>query len=503
MKTTFIKKFICIPLVLALLLCGCNTVQNGEENATEPPSGQTTQPDTAAFVPRKDYGELAIFTGGYRDDIWVDESIPKRYGLMTLDGRIVAEAVYNRYEIFELDGKKYYSMMISENEMGSPEELKCTSLFMPSDGSWAVTLDGDINHITPERIITSKYDEYFKIYDYSGKLIYKADKNLSVTWNNGTSSHAKLVGAYNWYEDGTPLLLFDMNGKVVFDEFTFFIGFENGKSVVRVTETDLYGIITDSGEWLLEPVYSDIDTVNDEYFVAVKDDREVTVFDKELNKLYKFDTWSYKGEHRYYEIVENRLLYYCGHSSAVDDYYRDMFTDEIITCKENGLPATQYLGNNRFCAVDENSTAWVFDIDGNLILKIHNTENVLSEYNKAYLTACTYGDIATETYYRSDNGEKLGTVSFREDEMKSLDFIDFERKLAIASDLKEIEFPYFDGTYNLTNYETGKVLIEGCEEITVEDYGGKTFINAVYTDKINVYDLDLNLILSTENVLYD
>lgn len=495
------KKVIFAILVLSLILCGCNSVPT-KGNSTTSPSNQTAQP-TDNFVPRKDYGELVIFTGGYRDDILFDETIPKRYGLMTLDGRIVAKALYNRYEIFEFDGKKYYSMMISENEMGSPEELKCTSLFMPSDGSWAITLDGDINHITPERIITSKYDEYFKIYDYSGKLIYKADKNLSVTWNNGTSSHAKLVGAYNWNEDGTPLLIFDMNGKVVFDEFTFFIGFEDGKSVVRVTETDLYGIITDSGEWLLEPVYSDIDTVNDEYFVVVKDDREVTVFDKELNKLYEFDTWSYKDEHRYYETVGDRLLYYCGHSSAVDEYYRDMFTDEIITCKENGLPATQYLGNNRFCAVDENSTAWVFDIDGNLILKIHNTENVFSEYNKAYLTACTYGDIATETYYRSDNGEKLGEVSFREDEMKSLDFIDFERKLAIASDLKEIEFPYFDGTYSLINYETGEVLFDGCEEITVGEYGGKTFINAVYTDRINVYDSDLNLILNTENVLCD
>ncbi len=494
------KRVIFTILVLSLILCGCNSVPT-IGNSTTSPSDQAAQP-TDNFAPRKDYGELVIFTGGYRDDIWVDETIPKRYGLMTLDGRIVAKAIFNRYEIFELDGKKYYSMMISENEMGSPEELKCTSLFMPSDGSWAVTLDGDINHITPERIITSKYDEYFKIYDYSGKLIYKANKNLSVAWNNGTSSHAKLIGAYNWYEDDNPLLVFDIDGKVVYDEFTFFVGFENGKSVVRVTETELYGIITDSGEWLLEPVYSDIDTVNDEYFVAVKDDREVTLFDSKLNELYKFGTWSYKGEHRYYETVGDRLLYYCGHSSAVDDYYRDMFTDEIITCNENGMPATSYLGNNRFCAIDEKGTAWIFDIDGNLIIKIPDTENVFLSDDESYLTACSYGESTTEKYYRADNGKKLGEVSYRQDEMKALNFIDYDRKLAIASDLKEIEFPYFDGTYALVNYETGETLIDGCEEITVGEYGGKAFINAVYTDHINIYDADLNLILSTENILH-
>lgn len=502
MKTTFIKKFICISLILTLLLCGCNTVPNGEENTTTSPSEQSAQ-STANFVPGKDYGELAIFTGGYRDEILFDETIPKRYGLMTLSGETVAKAIYNRYEIFELDGKKYYSMMITENEMGSPEEFKCTSLFMPSDGSWAITLDGEINHITPERIITSKYDECFKIYDYSGNLIYEAEKNLSVAWNNGTSSHTKLVGAYNWYEDGTPLLVFDMNGKVVFDDFTFFIGFENGKSVVRVTETELYGIISDSGEWLLEPVYSDIDTVNDEYFIAVKDDWDVTVFDSELNELHKFNTWSYKNEYRYYIIAEDRLLYYCGHSSAVDDYYRDAFTDEIITCKENGIPATKYLGNNRFCAVDENSTAYVFDVNGKLLLEIPKSENVSLSDNGKYIISNLYGELLTETYYRSDNGERLGEVSFREDEMKPLDFIDFDKKLAIASDLKEIEFPYFDGTYSLINYETGEVLIDGCEEITVGEYGGKTFINAVYTDRVEIYDLDLELMLNTENVLYD
>ncbi|MBQ2017140.1 MAG: hypothetical protein II208_01265 [Alphaproteobacteria bacterium] len=97
------KRVIFAILVLSLILCGCNTVPPSEESTTE------------NFTPRNNYGELAIFTGGYRDDIWVDETIPKRYGLMTISGETVAKAIYNRYEIFELDGKKYYSMMITEN----------------------------------------------------------------------------------------------------------------------------------------------------------------------------------------------------------------------------------------------------------------------------------------------------------------------------------------------------------------------------------------------------
>lgn len=519
MKTTFIQKFICISLVLTLLLCGCNTLPQGEENTTESTTAQTSvMPEIKkevkasrwyeefmdTLIPRNDYGELVIFTGGYCHDESNGYSNEHRFGLMTLDGKIVVDPVFNRYSTYELDGKKYYNMKITENELYEDGEYKCTSMLIASDGSWCVTVDGDIDHITPERIFTSKYDEYFKCYDYDGNIIFEGGDNLDYAWNHGTSSHTKLMGAYDRSKDGYPLLVFDMDGNIVFDEFVFFVSFESGKSVVKVTETQLYGIITDSGEWLLEPVYSDIDSVaEDKYFVAVRDNTEVEVYDNELKLLHSFTTVDYDGQTRYYEAVGDRLVYYCGHIDAKDDYYRDMYTDEIITCKGNNIPATNYLGSSLFSAIEENGKAWIFDIDGKLLLEISKSENVFLSDNGKYITSYLYGDILTETYYRSDNGEKLGEVSFREDEMKPLDFIDFEKKLAIASDFKEVEFPYFDGTYSLINYETGEVLINGFESISVCKYGGKQLMTVVYTDYIYIYDEDFNLIMGIENVLCD
>ena len=522
MKTTFIKKFICLSLVLALLLCGCNTVQNGEENTTENTTENTVQASdmpeikkevkvsrwyeefTDTLIPRDDYGELVVFTGGYRHDESTGYLSEELFGLMTLDGKIVVDPVFNRYRTYELDGKKYYNMKITENELYEGGNYSCTSMLVASDGSWCVTLDGDIDHITPERIFTSKYDEHFKCYDYDGNIVFEGGDELDYAWNHGTSSHTKLMGAYNWDEEGTPLLVFDMDGNVAFDEFTYFVSFESGKSVVKLAETGLYGIISDSGEWLLEPVYSYIDSVaEDKYFVAVRDNRDVTVYDNELNLLHSFTTEDYKSEYRYYEVVGDRLVYYCGHADAVDDYYRDMYTDEIITCKENGLPATNYLGNNLFSAIEENGKAWVFDINGKLLLEIPKSENVFLSDNEDFITSYVYGDITTETYYRSDNGEKFAEVSYKQDEMKPLSIIDFEKKLAVAGDFKEVEFPFFDGTYSLIDYETGEVFIDRFESFSVCEYGGKQFMTVVYKDYIYIYDEDFNLIMGIENALYD
>ncbi|MBQ2812157.1 MAG: hypothetical protein IJE63_02795, partial [Clostridia bacterium] len=74
------KKIITLSLVLILLLCGCNTLPQGEENTTESTTAQTSvMPEikkevkvsrwyeefTDTLIPRDDYGELVVFTGGY------------------------------------------------------------------------------------------------------------------------------------------------------------------------------------------------------------------------------------------------------------------------------------------------------------------------------------------------------------------------------------------------------------------------------------------------------
>ncbi len=520
------KKALCISLVLILLLCGCNTVLNGGESTTEGTTTQTSDmPEikkevkvsrwyeefTDTLIPRNDYGELVIFTGGYIFELGENFAQEQLFGLMTLDGKIVVDPVFNSHYTYELDGKKYYSMIISEHELYEGGEYECTSMLVASDGSWCVTVDGDIDHITPERIFTSKYDKYFKCYDYDGNIVFEGGDNLDYAWNHGTSSHTKLMGAYNDLEDGIPLFIFDMDGNVVFDEFDFFVSFESGKSVVKVTETQLYGIITDSGEWLLEPVYSYIDSVaEDKYFIAVRDNKEVAVYDNELKLLRTFTTVDYDNEDRYYCIVDGRLLYYYNDADVVDEYLYDMLTDEAIVCKENGLQATYFSDkDNIFCVTDENGTEWYFDIDGNVTDKIQKPEDAdwVTLYNSNIIQTRTDIDEEhyTETYYNRETGKEIYTITGNSLKRDTIDFLDFNgcENLAVIGGFVKHEWPYTKHINKLVNYKTGEVFLENCEHIKISEYGGKQFLTVVYKDYIYIYDEDFNLIMGTENVLCD
>lgn len=520
------KKIITLSLVLILLLCGCNTVPGGIESTTEGTTAQTSDiPEikkevkvsrwyeefTDTLIPRNDYGELVIFTGGYCHDESKGYSNEHRYGLMTLDGKIVVDPVFNSYHAYELDGKKYYSMMISEHELYEGGEYKCTSLLVASDGSWCVTVDGFIDHITPERIFTSKYDKYFKCYNYDGNIVFEGGDNLDYAWNHGTSSHTKLMGAYDWSKDGHPLLIFDMDGNVVFDEFDFFVSFESGKSVVQLIDTQLYGIITDSGEWLLEPVYSYIDSVaEDQYFIAVRDNTEVAVYDNELKLLHAFTTEDYESEYRYYEAIGDRLVYYCGHIDAKDDYYRDIYTDEIITCKENGLPATRYNEEDgTFSLTDENGTDWYFDVDGNVTDKVEMPEGVDSFWlqgdNILVVRTNIDEERYTETYYDRKTGEEICSLTGTHKDIGFIDFLEFSdyENLVVKSDVVAYVDLWYDCIHKLINYKTDEIFFENCEKIEVSEYGGKQFMTVIYKDYIYIYNENFNLIMGTENALYD
>lgn len=504
----FMRKIICVLLIFALLFCGCtNTADTGKdvpELVKEAKVSRWYPERTETLIPRDDYGELVIFCAGYRYDNTNGYDMQQLFGLMTLDGKIVVDAVFNDYHTYELDGKKYYSMMISEHELYEGGEYTCTSMLVSSDGSWCVTVDSFIDHITPERIFTSKYGQYFKCYDHNGNLIFEGGDELDYAWNNGTSSHTKLFGAYNWEEYDTPLLVFDMDGNVVFDEFTFFTGFESGKSVVRMLDTQKYGIISDSGEWLLEPDFSEIKTVEDEYFVAVLDNTVVDVYDKELNLVHAFTTEDYDAQTRYYEIADGRLLYYCGHIDAKDDYYRDMFTDEIITCKENGLPATDYdQERNLFTAIDENEDKWYFDVNGN-VEGVKNVVDALPYQGDIWEVYDNNEGTITKKYYIKQTGEEIYSITGTDEKTESISFAEYNgyTDLAIISDVRKIEFPLYKSTDDLCNYKTGEVFLENCENITVSEYGGKQFLTAIYKDYIYIYDEDFNLIMGTENLLY-
>ncbi len=96
-----LKRIISILAVVVLLFCGCtnasDTGKDVPELVKEAKVSRWYSERTETLVPRDDYGELVIFSAGYRYDKTNGYDMQQLFGLMTLDGKIVVDAVFNDY----------------------------------------------------------------------------------------------------------------------------------------------------------------------------------------------------------------------------------------------------------------------------------------------------------------------------------------------------------------------------------------------------------------------
>ena len=152
---------------------------------------------------------------------------------------------------------------------------------------------------------------------------------------------------------------------------------------VAVINSASGSIISSDGKWLLDPVYDDIQTVEGKYFIAVDFDNEY-IYDSDLTLLRKRERGNFEIEKNYFfESDSGKLLRYYTHINSPDNFYRDSFTDEIISC--DGIKATgymEYLG--LFYNVDEdNRKAIICNENGKLLNKAEKVDKI-TEYDGIY-----------------------------------------------------------------------------------------------------------------------
>ncbi|MBQ8027703.1 MAG: WG repeat-containing protein, partial [Clostridia bacterium] len=489
----------CLALVIAFALCfsfaGC--VSKPKEYAESDHRWYTDFTDT--LIPRDDYGELVVFIGGYKEDM---DYYGYRYGLMTLDGKVVIDPVYNRYCTMELNGTEYYCMQYTENELYEGGEYYCRSTLMRTDGSWAITLEGDISCISENRIITSMYSEHFKVYDYEGNLIFAGNDNQSID-TNGKGFYNGLLVAFDFSVDNGDIV-YDENGNVVFDGLAYCGPFVTGKAVASYNREEGYGVISSEGKWLLDSVYDEIDVVEDgQYFVATVGGIE-EIYDSNLKLLHSRE-WS--GDYRddsYFSIYGDRLHKYYSNADGPDEYYRDAFTDEIVSCKENGLPATKLIetddeNNPLFSAVDESGKLWVFDSKGEIYRSFEN--GGMFEFIPGGFYCVGSGDYTegTNTYFNAKTHEKIFSAYTSVDQANPVTLLSVDCPYLSVGDLEYIGENRYVGKYHLYNYETEEYVFKDCDACFLEKVKEKTYITIIYSDKISIYDENLNLVLQVKN----
>lgn len=449
---------------------------------------------TDTLIPRDDYGELFAFTGGYISDKSGYTDV--RYGLMTLDGKIVVDPVYTHYKRMNCGDTEYYCMMYTINELYEGGEFYCESTLMKTDGSWMLKLDNEIDSINEDRIITSKYGSEYTVYDYEGNVIFKGEGKSSVSqagYQNGI-----LLTYDNCEDEQKDVIAYDKDGNEIFGGLASCMPFYTDKAVASLDDNG-YGIISVSGEWLFEPVYEDIlFNVNSKEFYVNEGDI-CKVYDSSLNLLRTEPIKStYEADAPRKEYIGDNEEYYKYYNDNPDSYVHKASDDEVIVC--NGLPATQMVRtdseNPLFSAVDESNTLWVFDINGE-IFAVHKNAQTMG------FTADDFYWLSNEgvtTYFNTKTDKKIFSAYSDDEKITEVTLLSDECDYLFVTELADYHTSqYNDVKYHLYNYKKGEYVFKDCLNCAIEQFKDRVYITVIYEDYVTVYDEELDPLMKTKN----
>ena len=147
-----------------------------------------------------------------------------------------------------------------------------------------------------------------------------------------------LIVLHDFYSSQPATKVCDENGNTVLDGLDFCGSFETGKAVASYNRDSGYGIISPDGEWLIEPDYVDITSVDGKYFVAVTQTRE-DIYDADLKLVRTREGWFTDSNMSYFFLTDSgRLIRHYANIDAPDEYYYDAFTDELISSVKKETP---------------------------------------------------------------------------------------------------------------------------------------------------------------------
>ncbi len=441
--------------------------------------------------PEKNSTEIIPYLSGYKCDEENGYWTERLYGLMTADGKPFAEPIYNSYRSFKLGDKTYYCMQVME---GDWEPICHNSLLVSSDGTFKLELKDNIVCLSENRIICQQFEQPFTVYDYSGNKIFSGNEYQTVD-TDGNGFYNGLLVVYDFLSEDNYMEIRDENGNIVFDRFDYCGPFITGKAVASYNRDEGYGIISADGEWLLDPVYDDIKTVDGKYFIAVDSGKEY-IYDSDLKLLRERERGIYVNNQSYFFEANGKLLKYYANINAPDKFYRNAFTDEIISC--DGTNATAHWEQlGLFYHFDEeNRTAIVCDEKGKLLSRHENVDSI-TEYNGIYCIIDSKSEASY--YYSSKTHKKLIALNYKENEWKPVSTVG-DCGLLTIPDFKYFGENIYDGPYHLYDYKKGEYVFKNCEYCEINEYGGNAYVTVVYKDRIEIYDLNLDLIIKTENM---
>lgn len=459
-----------------------------------------------SFQPSDQYGAVVPYVGDYRafqsveieegDECYFNRKKP-RYGLMTVNGTVITDAVYDG--VYMDGGLIILDRCVMENDEGVNYRT-----ILPCSGKWSLVIDYPNGPEGNWVCTCPQYDRFFVCdgervsgYDYSGKKLFTtAEGYYSYFWELEEPGRILL-----WYSnDGVnKTILLDMNGKEVLsiEDMHIELG-ENSNHYFTggILEegsddyTKYYGVLDESGEWVIPPIYRRTQVFGDRFF-ACDNWFEVEITDtngKEITRLdgsgvdapdvkwiggeLIYDEFDYDSMRRmWYSIDDGKPIMPKG-VTVLDTFF----------CEESGC----------FFGLDEGGTGYLYTRDGTVLKTFPQGISCYASNWEGMVEVNTGSEQKTTTHV-IDPGTKQEVFRFvSRDAANNQEFDmgirpkDTQRYAILTA--YPIEDTNEDRLTQVYDTETDKVILDRCSVADLFIVNGKTYCAAIRNDQCVVLD---------------
>ena len=274
-----------------------------------------------------------------------------KFGIISIDGKKITDAIYEEMDTLKYKEGELYVRLEGKYGIINP---KGKVLVEPEYDT--IVADGYYEYLKDGYIVSKKTEEGYRYgyVSYEGELILDTKYNeLSRIAEAGDNIHVYLLcaqnGKYGVFENGKQIINNDYQSITYEPETQNFI----------VQKIKKYGIISLSGNMLLDVKYSQID-VNGEYFYVKDENSNIEVYDKQVKKM---------------EMDPNTFILNTGE----EELKIHIITNEdktIYQVYKNGQVTTneeynylEYLYDEYFIAAKKDGTLQIIDSNGNVKTK--------------------------------------------------------------------------------------------------------------------------------------
>lgn len=463
------KRLVCICLCMLLILAGCQSappsstfrvdkVRDIKGNTSLEKYSRYYEEYTDKLIAADNYGELVPYIGRMltnKESDWDYEDA--RYGLCTLDGRIVTDAVYDYIYTVSLGTQSFYILQsvptieevekyIASDYSSEYDIFSLKVTLAKTDGSKVVDLDSNayvstIGKDTKNGRIAVYTSEFYEEPEYTYNIkasLYDSDLNL-VTEIDGLSNYGG-----NWGEtpidiiksDGT-LYYADIDGNEVIsgENFETIEPFYNGLAAVKDIKTGLYGYINANGSYVIDPAFDTGEVFMENGCTVVQKDGKWFIIDRSgKNVLDKEYT-------DYISICADRNIY-----RTQGSIYWRIDTGEPVECPVCGESSRQR-------HIDEGYNSFQPSTDNDMFFTHYNCTDGFTVFD-------TKGNVIEHIQFDSE-GASVSTNGFTDeylfvyvprDVWQDSQFIIFDRKTKKAVEM-------FDSMYSATEVLNGSILM--------------------------------------------